>query len=299
MRSGLVIEAKLRDRCAVCCPWNPPGHAFLLRFTSSVIQLRWLLLLGFAVLTLTALGLRTVASQSGPVLGVDADPAGSSATVVGTIDSCRRVAAGETFQVDVTVQQVNNLAGFEAALLYDPSVLKVTDVDYELFLATAGDVLAVGETPPDADGSLSLSAALFPLPDVGTSGDGVLARVTFEAVGEGECGLDLSAVKLADINLQPIGDTSGDDFFDGLVSRGQIHVNQPCPSSTPTATPTSTATPVVTTAATPVPPSIEAPPSAGTGTVGGGPARPPPWLSLSLVLASSAFLAAAVVVARR
>ncbi len=232
------------------------------------------------------------------MIGVDTDPTGNSATAGHTIEACREVAAGETFQVDFTVQQVSDLAGFEADLHYNPSVLRVTAVDYELFLATAGTIMDVGDTPPDDDGTFSIGVSLWPLPDVGASGDGVLARLTFEAVGTGSCNLDLSGVKLADINVQPIGDTDDDDDFDGSVSKGEVAVAQTCPAPAPVASPTAAATPVGTPTLAATPAAVEAPPPTGGGSPTGL-ARAPPWTGLGLALAGGLLLAASVLVVRR
>jgi hypothetical protein len=264
--------------------------------------LRWLLPLAALVLAVIILGPRGAASLSGPVIGIDTDPTGNSDTAVGAIDACQAVEAGDTFEVDVTIQEVTDLAGFEAHLVYDPSVLKVTAVDYDYFLATAGSVQNWGEAPtllnPDTDGTLSMIVAFMPLPDVGASGEGVLARITFEALTGGSCDLDLSEVKLGDSNVQPIGDTDADDDFDGPISKGQIAVNQPCPTSIPAATPPATFTPAPATTAVPSAPA-EAPPPTGVGSLSGLARAPPLWLGFSLALAGGAFLAAAVVAARR
>ena len=200
--------------------------------------LRWLLALA-AVVAATLLFLSPGgAVVTEPVVSVDTDPTGNTATFVGTIDPCREVTVDPLgFDIDVTIEQVTDLAGFEAKLHYNPAVLKVTDVDYSYFLATAGSVTNWGESPtptnPDTDGTLSMIAVLFPLPITGASGEGVLARVTLEAVGSGLSGLNLTDVKLADINNDPIGDEDHDQIFDGPVANGEIAVDQPCSTPDP------------------------------------------------------------------
>jgi hypothetical protein len=174
-----------------------------------------------------------------PVVSVDTNPTDNTATFVGTIDPCREVTVDPLgFDIDVTIEQVIDLAGFEAHLVYDPSVLKVTGVDYSYFLATAGSVTNWGEAPtslnPDTDGTLSMVATLsIPLPATGATGEGVLARVSLEAVANGLSELNLNDIKLADINTQPIGDETGDQVFDGPVANGQIAVAQPCSTPDP------------------------------------------------------------------
>lgn len=176
-----------------------------------------------------------------PVVSVDTDPTDNTATFVATINPCREVTVGPEFQIDVTIEQVTNLAGFEVKLDYNPAVLKVTAIeDYNnYFLGTAGSVTNWGEAPtslnPDTDGTLLMAATLpmYPLPQVGASGEGALARVTLQAVDSGLSDLNLRDIKLADINAQPIGDEDGDQVFDGPFANGEIAVGQPCSSPTP------------------------------------------------------------------
>ena len=170
-----------------------------------------------------------------PVVSVDTDPTNNTFEFVATIDPCREVTVDPLgFDIDVTIEQVTDLAGFEAKLDYNPAVLKVTGVDYSYFLATAGSVQDWGETTPDNDGTFSMVATLsIPLPATGATGEGVLARVSLEAVANGLSDLNLSDIKLADINTQPIGDETGDQVFDGPFANGEIAVDQPCSSPTP------------------------------------------------------------------
>jgi hypothetical protein len=170
-----------------------------------------------------------------PVVSVDTDPTDNTATFVATIDPCRQVTVDPLgFDIDVTIEEVTDLAGFEAKLHYNPAVLKVTGVDYNYFLATAGSVQDWGETTPDNDGTFSMVATLsIPLPATGASGSGVLARVSLEAVASGLSDLNLSDIKLADINTQPIGDETGDQVFDGPFANGEIAVDQACPGNDP------------------------------------------------------------------
>lgn len=208
--------------------------------------LRWLLALAAVVAATLILLSPGDAVVTEPVVSVDADiddnddgTPDNTATSVGTIDPCREVTVDPLgFDIDVTIEQVTDLAGFEAKLDYNPAVLKVTGVDYSYFLATAGSVTNWGEAPtslnPDTDGTLSMVATLsIPLPATGATGEGVLARVSLEAVANGLSDLNLNDIKLADINTQPIGDETGDQVFDGPVANGQIAVAQPCSSPTP------------------------------------------------------------------
>jgi hypothetical protein len=206
-----------------------------------LMTLRWLLALAAVVAATLILLSPGGAVVTEPVVSVDTDPTDNTATFVATIDPCREVTVDPLgFDIDVTIEQVTDLAGFEAKLDYNPAVLKVTGVDYSYFLATAGSVTNWGEAPtslnPDTDGTLSMVATLsIPLPATGATGEGVLARVSLEAVANGLSELNLNDIKLADINTQPIGDEDDppDQIFDGPVNHGQIAVAQPCSTPTP------------------------------------------------------------------
>ncbi len=86
-------------------------------------------------------------AQTDPVVSVDAiSDAANTATTVGPIDACAAIynngvkdgdeTGVDTIDVDVVIQGVTNISGFQADLFYDPSVLEVTAVDYNFLLAT-------------------------------------------------------------------------------------------------------------------------------------------------------------------
>jgi len=165
------------------------------------------------------------AGPGGPVVSVDAVPdAGNTATAVGPIDTSRSTTCGAIFNVDVVIQGVTNIAGFQADLLYNPAVLRVTAVNYNFLLTTTGRVVInFGNPTPDTDGDFLLFAAMYSItPFTGASGNGVLARITLEAVGSGSSALDLTSVKMADANAISIPPTDGNGFYIGPVNDASI-----------------------------------------------------------------------------
>jgi hypothetical protein len=156
--------------------------------------------------------------------------AGNTDTAVGSIQNSRSTACGSTFDVDVVIQGVTNIAGFQADLLYNPAVLKVTGVNYNFLLTTTGTaVIDFGDATPDTDGDFFLLAAMYSItPFTGASGNGVLARITLEAVGSGSSALDLTSVKMADDTAISIPPTDANGFYVGPVSDASIVVNPPC-----------------------------------------------------------------------
>jgi hypothetical protein len=175
-------------------------------------------------------------------MGVDANPAGNTATSLGSIESCIQVSTGSTFDVDIFVRDVTDLLVWQAYFVYNPSVIKVIDRDVDQFLAAnaGSNVFDLSASVPDADGGYSVAAVDVAEPVTHDSGDGVLARLTLEAVGPGASPAAIPQMNiggdpapdagpaLANLDANFLGDTNGDSYFDGLTFQAQIAVDQPC-----------------------------------------------------------------------
>jgi hypothetical protein len=138
------------------------------------------------------------------LVAIDVEPAGNAPNgPLGPVGTCHEVNVGETFEIDVVVNSVPQgagMAGFQFALLYDPSALRVTGVDEFGGMLNAGpgsSVLTFGEMTPDVDGSFHVAAADFGT-GPGESGDGTLASVTLEASSAGQSSLSVSDVRVAE-----------------------------------------------------------------------------------------------------
>lgn len=213
------------------------------------------------------------ASQVSTAIGIDTDPTGNDATWLGDIDLCVSVATGDSFDVDVFVADVVDLAGFQAQFSYEPSVLRVAESEVELFLATEqGRILDLSEVAPDEDGSYGFRVLDMAPGAPGHNGSGVLARLTLQAQGAGSSFLTLEQIILGDSAAGAIGDVNGDNVFDGAVGHAQVWVDEPCPSVLPTPTPRPT--PTVMPAETPPSAAISTPPAATAGPADTTPATP-------------------------
>jgi len=216
-------------------------------------------------------------------VGIDADPGATpanTATTLGSIESCRSVTNGATFTVDFWVKDIPSpgIEGFQGDLGYDPTRLNVTGYNVGMLLAAnSGSSVtdltrtAVGDPDhlPDADGKFTPAAYDFgTAPGHSETGAGVLARITLHAIANGTSPLTLTKVKLSDPAGNPIGDTNGDNIFDGPISNAEIRIGEPCPTPTSTPTPTRTPTPTATGVAPPVGGTAELPDSARGGSSG-------------------------------
>lgn len=184
-----------------------------------------------------------IASADGPSLAIDMGVTGNSPTATSDVENCASVSRGDRFSADIIVQDVTDLLAWELSLDYDGAVLTVVDHDVKLFQAVneGSAPVDISARVPDDSGSHSLSAFESSDPLSPDSGSGVLARVTFEATAEGETEIQLGqrdanddgtldrGTLLKDVTSEPIGDTSGDGYFDGEATGAIVVVGADCP----------------------------------------------------------------------
>jgi len=128
-------------------------------------------------------------------VAIDADSAGNTATSLGELNTCRSLTVNETFTVDVVVPNLvePGLGGFGANVVYDPTVLRVLAYNKDMMVAANPSYVPWSsiDPMPDVDGNFR-----FDFADIsgltGEQGEGILIRITFEALGEGVTILDLT-----------------------------------------------------------------------------------------------------------
>jgi hypothetical protein len=149
------------------------------------------------------------------------------------------VGLNETFVVQVMIEEANNLGAFQFNLIYDPSVLQVTQTALGAFLESTGNsAVAIGPEVNNTEGKVTFGAISFGNA-AGPSGRGVLATITCVVQGEGSTALGLQEVHVMDTAASVQGVT---------VEDGQVVVRDagaPTPTVTAPPTPAATATPPV------------------------------------------------------
>ncbi|MGA2285417.1 MAG: cohesin domain-containing protein [Dehalococcoidia bacterium] len=113
------------------------------------------------------------------------------------------------FDVNVLVSDMNNLAGYQFSLQYDPSVLKFVDVKGDALLGSTGREVNC-PTKNDNAGLLQLVCVTISPPvsmggKAGPDGAGTLATVTFSPKGGGDSALNLTDVKLVAAEVDEAG----------------------------------------------------------------------------------------------
>lgn len=200
--------------------------------------------IGLAVTLPSAAETPATALAAGVTLGVDVDTAGNSGSSLGAIDSCKRVEVNNSFDVDLYITDVTGLRAWEYYLAFDPTKIHVTA---QQFMMVAG--FDASDPVPDSHSPHFVGVGATSQ----VSGSGVLARLTFQAGAGGVSNIAIAHnpawPRLS--GNDPIGDTTGDGYFDGQLIAGSVAVGQDCPggpivTNTPgptTAPPTQVPTP--------------------------------------------------------
>ena len=114
----------------------------------------------------------------------------SSSTIVSVDPSSivdHTLTLGAQFSIDIVVNHIRELWGYQFSLAYSPQVLYGVSIENGPFLGSAGGkpLVLPGQGFDNEKGKLRLfGACLFPKTRFPT-GEGVLAKVTFKVVGKG------------------------------------------------------------------------------------------------------------------
>ena len=155
------------------------------------------------------------------------------------------VGPGDTFTVEVVIEEARDLGGFQFDLVYDPAIVQVKEVDLGGFLGSTGrSVVPVGPKVEDEAGRMPFGAISFGS-GPGPSGMGTLAAITLEARGEGSTVLDLRDVQVLDTggSPQPVTAQGGQVVVRGAEAPTPVATATPTPAATATPAPAATATP--------------------------------------------------------
>jgi hypothetical protein len=184
------------------------------------------------------------------VIGVDAVSDGSNtASSLGSIQSCTEVGVGDSVTVDLFVQNVTDIQGYDIRINFDPARIEVTSADPAYMVAGIG---ALAE--PDGAGRYLVGNGA----STSSSGSGVLARFTLQALASGLSPFTISMSPIPPTlsgPSGPIGNTNGDiyGYFDGPIVNAQIAIDQSCSGVTPAPTQTQPPAPTVSPTQAPTP----------------------------------------------
>lgn len=146
--------------------------------------------------------------------------------------------AGETFTTDVTVENTQDLLGFQFDVNFDPAAFAVESIDLGPFLSSTGrSAQPLGPDLHDAAsgrvvyGGFTLGTQDQP----GAAGSGVLATITWRVVQPADFTATLSRVQLAGPGGQPLpgSDTGPPPTAAAAVAAPVATVEQPAATAEP------------------------------------------------------------------
>lgn len=210
----------------------------------SAAVLRYIVLTAIAVVALaTMVAPLGTSAQGSTSLAIDPDPSGNENTVLGVTNGCHSVEVDELFDVDIIINNVESLLAFEMYVAFDGGLLEVHDRNVKRFLAgnTGSNVIDASNRLPSPS-PYRVSGVDISDPPTPDSGSGILARLTFQALAEGEASLEFATVDfdedgvpdlgtlLRDSDGNPIGDGDDEDvYFDGDARGAVVNVGTECP----------------------------------------------------------------------
>lgn len=155
------------------------------------------------------------------LVGLVARPA--LATSVSIQPAASSVTQGNTFLVDIAITGAADLVSFQFDLAFDPSILSANDPVLEgPFLSDVGGTAFFPGFVDNTLGTISFVANALTGNDPGATGNGVLARVSFNAIGTGSSALSLTLGPLGslirDVNGDLVVDDDPDSPFFGLFA---------------------------------------------------------------------------------
>ena len=122
--------------------------------------------------------------------------------------------SGDTFKVDVMVDEVPNLYAFQFKLKFNPNILQATDVLVAPFLNKPRRIIMSDVNKETGTVTLAFTSQY---PAESKNGGGTLATITFKVIGEGGSVLDLNDTMLTDDNF-PIPNKISHEVSDGVFN---------------------------------------------------------------------------------
>ena len=122
------------------------------------------------------------------------------------------VTQGDTFFVDILVAGASDLVSFQFDLTFDEAILSANDPVLEgTFLSNIGGTAFFPGFVDNSAGTISFVANALTGNDPGASGGGVLARVSFNAIGTGSAALSVTPGPFGSLVRDANGDLVLDD----------------------------------------------------------------------------------------
>jgi len=114
-----------------------------------------------------------------------------------SIEVEQRVSKGRSFSAAINVEDINDLAGFQLDIAFDPAILEAVGVEEGTLLSGSGGTLWL-ESSVDNDAGVITGIVCAKTGQGGVDGSGTLVTITFTAIDIGESYISLQNIKLSD-----------------------------------------------------------------------------------------------------
>ena len=129
----------------------------------------------------------------------------------------KKLHKGDTITINVNVDDITDLKGYEFRLRYNTEILDATDIKASSFLSS--NLYCVKREIDNSEGVIWI-ACMMPLGSGnGVSGSGTLETITFEVMGKGKSDLDLSSTVFGD----RAGKAISHDVEDGIFQNRPVN----------------------------------------------------------------------------
>jgi sugar lactone lactonase YvrE len=185
--------------------------------------------------TTTIGGTTSIPAQSSTTSSV---PPGAGITIKLDPATIGLPAVGNTFSVNITVENVEGLGGFQFDVTYNPAVVIIensSDVVLENFLGSTGRTTQVlGPIIDNTAGNLTFGGFSFGTPP-GPSGSGVLATVTFTVQNRVGSSLDLAKIGIIDKdgNALPVATIGSANLTESTPNTTTTSISSNCSVNNP------------------------------------------------------------------
>lgn len=129
------------------------------------------------------------------------------ATVLTLTPSSRVASIGDTINYDLVISDVTDLYGYQFSLQFDPTLVNITGLSEGPAMATAGTTFFVPGAFDNVNGLLGLTGDTLIGPISGFAGSGVLASLSFKAIGAGIGDIAVNDTFLLDSSFSEITTT--------------------------------------------------------------------------------------------
>jgi general secretion pathway protein D len=130
--------------------------------------------------------------------------------------STKSVSNNETFTLDVEIEGVSDLYGSQLDVGYNQSILEFNGLSHGTFLNRNGQDQTFCVDYENETAGLVRNIACTRLREGSVGGKGVLATISFKAIGAGTSKITLSTVKLANSKI---------DKLNSSISNGEVIVS--------------------------------------------------------------------------